>query len=51
MARFRELAVWMNGHLVGYWSVSAGDSSFVYEESWLKKWRAGGAPAVHLRGK
>lgn len=35
MARFRELAVWMNGHLVGYWSVSAGDSSFVYEESWL----------------
>lgn len=25
----------MNGHLVGYWTVTAGDSAFVYEENWL----------------
>lgn len=25
----------MNGHLVGHWSVSFGDSSFAYEENWL----------------
>lgn len=25
----------MNGHLVGHWSVSAGDNSFAYEENWL----------------
>lgn len=35
MARRKKLAVWMNGHLVGHWSVATGDHSFAYEESWL----------------
>ena len=35
MARVKELAVWMNGHLVGHWTLSAGDYSFAYDKNWL----------------
>ncbi len=29
------LGVWMNGELVGHWSVRGGSADFAYEQSWL----------------
>lgn len=32
----KRLSIWMNGHLVGCWSVTGGESSFTYQEGWLE---------------
>lgn len=33
--RGKSLAVWMNGNLVGAWTLSASDHSFAYDREWL----------------